>query len=211
MSYLERNWQFVEQFHEQSTTEIAARRLSAELGVEPVSSAIAAQLGLIAHLTNAQQILEIGTGVGVSSLALLSLNSSADLTTIDIESEYLRAAKEQFAEAHIASGRIRAISGDAVDVLTRMNLNSYDISLVDADPLNMLQYVEFSLKIVRPGGMIIVPHALWNGTVSDPAARGSITEDFRTLLSEIAQSDAGDSLLSPVGDGLLLITKRETT
>lgn len=211
MSYLERNWQYVEQFHAQSESEIAARKLSAELGVEPVSAAIAAQLGLITMLTNAQQILEIGTGVGVSSLALLSLNDEADLTTIDIESEHLRAAKEQFTLARIASGRIRAISGDALNVLPRMNLNSYDISLIDADPLNMLEYVEFSLKIVRPGGMIIVPHALWNGTVSDPAARGAITEDFRTLLNEIAQSDAVDSLLSPVGDGLLLITKRKTT
>lgn len=209
MSQLERNWQYVEQYHADSETTQDARKLSLELGVEPVSSAIAAQLALLAMLSRARQICEIGTGVGVSGLALLSLNAEADLTTIDIESEHLRAAKENFARAGVSSARVRTIAGDALNVLPRMNLNSYDVVLVDADPVSMLEYVEFGLKIVRPGGLILVPHALWNGRVAEPAARDDVTADFRTLLHEIATSPAVSSTLSPVGDGLLTITKLE--
>lgn len=209
MSQLERNWQYVEQYHADSETTQDARKLSLELGVEPVSSAIAAQLAMLAMLSRARQICEIGTGVGVSGLALLSLNDEADLTTIDIESEHLRAAKENFARAGVSSARVRTIAGDALNVLPRMNLNSYDVVLVDADPVSMLEYVEFGLKIVRPGGLILVPHALWNGRVAEPAARDDVTADFRTLLHEMATSPAVSSTLSPVGDGLLTITKLE--
>lgn len=209
MSHIERNWQYVEQYHAESQAAQDARKLSLELGVEPVTSAIAAQLALLTMLSRARQICEIGTGVGVSGLAMLSLNDDADLTTIDIESEHLRAAKENFTNAGIASARVRTIAGDALTVLPRMNLNSYDVVLVDADAVSMLEYVEYGLKIVRPGGIILVPHALYNGKVADPAARDDVTADFRTLLHEIATSPAVSSTLSSVGDGLLTITKRE--
>lgn len=209
MSQIERDFQFVEHFPPQSDTEQRVRKISLELGVEPVSRATAAHLTQFASLTRARQICEIGTGVGVSGIALLALNDEADLTTIDIESEHLKAAKENFAAAGIALPRIRTISGDALLVLPRMNLNSYDLVLVDADPASMLEYVEHALKIVRPGGLICVPHALWQGHVSDPTSRDAITTDFRTLLDEIATSAAVSSTLSPVGDGLLTIVKRE--
>lgn len=209
MTQIERNWQYVEQFPAQSDAVQRARKLSLELGVEPVSAATAAHLAQLSQLTRARQICEIGTGVGVSGIALLSLNDEADLTTIDIESEHLKAAKENYAAAGIAIPRIRTIAGDALLVLPRMNLNSYDLVLVDADPASMLEYVEHALKIVRPGGVIAVPHALWQGKVADPTARDTITTDFRTLLEEIATSAAVSSTLSPVGDGLLSIVKRE--
>ncbi len=207
MTNHERNWQYVEQFHGDHEAIEHARRVALEMGVESVSAATAAELGLLSQLSRARQILEIGTGVGVSAIGLLSQNEEADLTTIDIESEHIRAAKENFEAAGINPARIRTIPGDALQVLPRMNLNSYDIVLIDADPLNMLEYVEHALKITRPGGLIVVPHALWQGKVADPVARDAITTDFRTLLQEIATSEVVSSVLSPVGDGLLTITK----
>jgi len=211
VSHIERNWKFVEQYHQESEILDRTRRLSLELGVQPVSTAVAAELGLLSLLTKARHICEIGTGVGVSGLALLATNPEAHLTTIDIESEHLRAAREQFTEAGIASSRLRVISGDALTVLPRLNVSSYDLVLVDADPLNMLEYVEHALRMLRPGGLVLVPRALWNGSVSDPAARDAITEDFRTLLNEMASSDAVHAVLNPSGDGLLVVAKLGTT
>lgn len=211
MSHIERNWQYVEQFHHESEAITRARQHAHELGVESVSSSTAAQLAQLALLTRARQICEIGTGVGVSGASLLARNDEADLTTIDIESEHLRAAKETFAEAGITGARIRTIADDALRVLPKMNLNSYDIALVDADPAGMLEYVEHALKIVRPGGLIIVPHALWHGNVANPSVRDAVTTDFRTLLNEIATSPAVNSTLSSIDDGLLVVTKLELT
>lgn len=211
MTQIERNWQFVENYHEEPEAMVRARQHSLELGVESVSSATAAQLAQLAQLTRARQICEVGTGVGVSGIALLSRNDECDLTTIDIESEYLASARESFTDAGVASARIRAISDDALRVLPKMNLNSYDIVHLDASPTDILELVEHALKIVRPGGLIVVSHALQNGDVSNPSNRDQVTADFRTLLNEIATSPAVSSTLSSVGDGLLTITKLELT
>ena len=70
-----------------------------------------------------------------------------------------------------------------------------------------IEYVEHGLRLVRRGGTVLVAHALWRGRVADPAQRDDTVAGFRTLLSEIGESDAVLSALSPVGDGLLHITK----
>jgi predicted O-methyltransferase YrrM len=88
-----------------------------------------------------------------------------------------------------------------------MNEASYDVVFIDADPVSVVEYVEHGLRLVRRGGTVLVAHALWRGRVADPAQRDDTVANFRLLLSEIAASDAVISALSPVGDGLLQLTK----
>ncbi|MFC7765629.1 O-methyltransferase [Leucobacter soli] len=99
MSRLERNWQYAEQYPTETDAMVRARRLSLELGIEPVSRSVAAQLGGLVAATGARTICEIGTGVGVSGLALLRYAPEATLTSIEIESEHLRQARTVFSEA----------------------------------------------------------------------------------------------------------------
>jgi len=93
-------------------------------------------------------------------------------------------------------------------VLPRMNEQSYDVVLVDADPLSVIENVEHGLRLARPGGIVLIPHALWRDRVADPVKRDDIVTGFRTLLNEVAGSDAVLSSVSPVGDGLLQLVKR---
>ena len=88
-----------------------------------------------------------------------------------------------------------------------MNESSYDLVFIDADPQSVIEYVEHGLRLVRPGGVVAVAHALWRDRVADPAQRDSTVRNFRTLLNEVAQSEAVISSLMPVGDGLLQLTK----
>nr|WP_223159730.1 O-methyltransferase [Leucobacter sp. cx-169] len=207
VSKLERNWQYAEQFPVETESQVRARRLSLELGIEPVSRSVAAHLSSLTVLTGAQSICEIGTGVGASGLALLRHSPEATLTTLDIEAEYQRQAKAVFAEAGIPAARTRLITGDAAQVLPRMNLGSYDLVLIDANPEALLEYLERALTIVRLGGTIVIPNALWRGRVPDPAARDGLTADFRALLSAVVDSPAILPVLSPAGDGLLTLTR----
>ena len=207
MSKLERNWQYAEQFPVETESQVRARRLSLELGIEPVSRSVAAHLSSLTVLTGAQSICEIGTGVGVSGLALLRHSPEATLTTLDVEAEYQRQAKAMFAEAGIPAARTRLITGDAAQVLPRMNLGSYDLVLIDANPEALLEYLERALTIVRLGGTIVIPNALWRGRVPDPAARDGLTADCRALLSAVVDSPAILPVLSPAGDGLLTLTR----
>jgi predicted O-methyltransferase YrrM len=208
VSDTELNWRFAEEFVTESAEILQARQHSIELGIDAVSSAVGAQIALIVAATNATNLIEIGTGVGVSGLWLFSGAPGATLTTIDIEAEHQQEARRTFIDAGIPSNRVRQITGRALDVLPRMNENSYDIVLVDADPGKVIEYVEHGLRLVRAGGTVIITHALWRGRVADPTQRDDVTVGFRTLLKEIAASDAVISALSTVGDGVLMLTKR---
>ncbi|MEO7123992.1 MAG: class I SAM-dependent methyltransferase [Lacisediminihabitans sp.] len=207
MSDKDSNWRFVEEFGSERDDIAALRRHSLELGVEPITPATGAQLAVVAAASSASNIIEIGTGVGVSGLWLLTGAPAATLTSIDSETDYQQTAKKAFLEAGLPANRIRLITGRAREVLPRMNEQSYDVVLVDADPQSVIEYVEHGLRLVRTGGTVLVTHALWRGRVADPAQRDDIVSGFRTLLSEIGDSEAVISALSPVGDGLLHITK----
>jgi predicted O-methyltransferase YrrM len=204
---IQSNWKFVEEFVTERSDIEQARQHALELGVDAVSAATGAQLALIAAATAARNIVEIGTGVGVSGLWLLSGAPQATLTTIDTEADYQQAARRSFAQAGIPANHVRLITGRARAVLPRMNERSYDIVLVDADPQSVIEYVEHGLRLARAGGTVLVAHALWRGHVADPANRDETVAGYRSLLREIADSDAVVSALSPLGDGLLQLTK----
>lgn len=201
-------WKYVEDLVQERTEMQTARRNSLEAGVEPISPAVGAQLAQLAAASGAAQIVEIGTGFGVSALWLLTGAPEASLTSIDLEVEYQQAARDVLAEAGIAPARARLISGPASAVLPRMNDGSYDLVLVDADPANVIEYVEHGLRIARAGGTVAVARALQHGRVADPAKRDDVTSAYRALITEVAASDAVVSALSTAGDGLLLLTKR---
>lgn len=207
MSDKDLNWKFAEDFVVESAEIVQARQHSLEQGVEPISAAVGAQIAVVAAATNAQTIIEIGTGLGVSGLWLLSGATEATLTSIDVELDYQQSARKAFGDAGIPANRTRLITGRALDVLPRMNESSYDIVFVDADPQSVIEYVEHGLRLARTGGTVLVAHALWRGRVADPAQRDDTVTDYRTLLREIAGSTAVLSALSPVGDGLLQLTK----
>jgi predicted O-methyltransferase YrrM len=203
----ESSWKFAEEFVVEGPVIAAARLNSIELGIEPVSPAMGAQIAVIAAATAATRIIEIGTGVGVSGLWLFAGAPKATLTSIDFELDYQQSARRSFIDSGISPNRIRMIAGRALDVLPRMNEQSYDIVLVDADPQHVIQYVEHGLRLVRTGGTVLVAHALWRGRVADPAQRDDTVTAYRSLLATIAESDAVISALSAVGDGLLQVTK----
>jgi predicted O-methyltransferase YrrM len=178
-----------------------------DLVAEPEPPSMGAQLAVLAAGVRAAQIIEIGTGAGVSGLWMLRGAPDATLTSIDTEVDHQQLARAAFADAGVPAGRIRLIPGRASEVLPRMNEDSYDLVLVDADAASVIEYVEHGLRLARTGGTVLVPHALWRGRVADPAKRDRATTDFRTLLTEVSTSGAVRSALSPAGDGLLQLTK----
>ena len=198
---------FAEEFTVERADIALMRQHSLEIGIEPITPAMGAQLAVLAAATNPANIIEVGTGLGVSGLWLLSGTPEAVLTTIDSELDYQTVARKGFTDAGVAANRIRLIGGRAEDVLPRMNERSYDLVFIDADPANVIEYVEHGLRLARRGGTVVVAHALWRGRVADPAARDDTVAGFRMLLKEIATSDAVLTALSPVGDGLLQMTK----
>ena len=176
------------------------------MGAEPISAAVGVQCATIAAVGRALNIVEIGTGGGVSGLWLLRGAPQATLTTIDVEPEHLGAARQAFAQAKVPPARARFITGRAAEVLPRMNEASYDIVLVDAEPEGVIEYVEHGLRLVRPGGTVLIPRVLAGGAVADPVKRDEVTTAYRSLIQEVAQSPAVLGALNPAREGLLQLT-----
>jgi predicted O-methyltransferase YrrM len=203
----ELSWKFAEDFVDETLAIRTARAHSLELGVDPVSPAVGAQLAVLAAAGSVHSILEIGTGAGVSGLWLLTGAPDAILTSIDIEYDHQQVARTMFADAQVPANRIRLITGSAHEVLPRMNDGAYDLVLVDADAASVLDYVQHGLRIARRGGLVLVARALWKGRVADPAQRDETVADFRALLTTIQESGAVQASLIPSGDGLLQLVK----
>ena len=203
MSENDANARFLRESIVEPSSIARARAHAVELGAAPISAALGSQIAVLAAATGARSMVEIGTGAGVSGLWLLRGAPQAVLTSIDNEPEHLAAARQAFADARIPATKARFITGRASDVLPRMNEASYDIVLVDADPENVIEYVEHGLRLVRTGGMVLVPRVLAGGRVADPVQRDEITAAYRSLVQETQESAAVLATVSPAAEGLL--------
>ena len=122
----------------------------------------------MAEISGAKAVVEVGTGAGVSGLWLLSgMRDDGVLTTIDVEPEHQRLAKQAFSEAGIGPSRTRLIGGRAQDVLTRLADESYDLVFVDADKKGNPDYVRAAVGLTRAGGVIVVDNVVRDGRVAD--------------------------------------------
>ena len=166
-------------------------------------------LRVLAAALPARAVVEIGTGAGVSGLYLLDgMPEDGVLTTIDVEVENQRAAREAFADAGIRPNRTRVISGRALDVLPRLTDSAYDLVLVDGDKAEYGAYLDQAVRLLRPGGAVAVTSALWHGRVADPAQRDAVTTAIREVGKRLRDDDRLAPALLPCGDGLLLAVLR---
>ncbi|MGK2348957.1 O-methyltransferase [Actinomyces sp. W5033] len=203
------SWSYTEEFPIESETQAQARRRGIELGVSPVSAATGALLSTLAASVGARSVAEVGTGTGVSGLWLLEgMGPDGVLTTIDIEAEVQREARRAFDAAGYPGSRTRVIQGRASDVMPRMAARSYDMVVLDVDPLEAAALVEQALRMLRVGGLLAVTRALWNDHVADPARRDAVTVAARELGKALREREDLVVCLLPVGDGLLAAVRR---
>ena len=202
------SWKFVEEFIEEPVSLLKARARADELGIECVTPATGAQLAFIASALGATAIVEAGTGAGVSGLWLLSASEKSVLASIDTEPEFQTAAKQAFADADIPANRTRVISGRAIEVMSNMADAAYDLVFLDADKETLEQQLHEAVRLLRPGGVVAIAHALWRDRVPDPAMRDDATVTYRDALRFFTQNDNFVTALTALGDGLLMASKR---
>jgi predicted O-methyltransferase YrrM len=202
-------WAYAEGFVEPSELSERAAAEGESLGAIPVHPAVGGVLRLLAAAVAARHVVEIGTGAGTSGLWLLQgMAPDGILTSIDIEPEHQRLARRAFAEAGIPPQRTRVISGDAAEVLPRLNDATYDMVLVDADKPNYPFYAEQAIRLLRSGGVLALDNMLWHDRVADPAVRDDVTTTLRDLGKTLREDDRLLPALLPVGDGLFAAVKR---
>ena len=189
---------------------LVARQNAAEVGgAVPIGPAGGAALRFLAAAIGARAVVEIGTGCGVSGIWLLrGMLAGGVLTSVDVEPEHQRLARQAFAAAGFAVNRYRLISGRALDVLPRLNDAGYDLVFCDADKQEYPDYLLAALRLLRPGGIVVFDNALWGGRVADLSYQDEDTTAIREVCERLRSDEQLVPLLLPLGDGLLAGVKR---
>lgn len=171
-----------------------------------------ALMALLVRITNARQILEIGTFTGYSTLAMaLALPKRGRIVACDISDDWTRIARRYWAEAGVAD-KIDLRLAPALHTLGELEKESqrfFDIAFIDADKTNSLAYFEACIELVTPGGLILIDNSLWSGRVADPADTSPDTLALRALNAAIATDGRVDPVLLSIGDGLTICRVRE--
>jgi predicted O-methyltransferase YrrM len=202
------SWKYTEDFHQEPEVISRARARAEEMGIESITPSVGATLALLVASMNAKAIVEVGTGAGVSGLWLQSGNSTSVLASIDTELQHQDLAKLAFEQAGIVSTRLRMINGRSSEVLVNLADEAYDLVLLDGDVDSLLSQVKESLRLLRTGGVLAIPHALWRDRVPDQVLRDEITEEYRAVLEFVNDSGLFIPALSTIGDGLLIASKK---
>ena len=179
-----------------------AREKSTDLGLNPIGQGVGALLKFLASTIDASNVVEIGTGTGVSGLWLFrGMNSAGVLTSIDSDQERQRAAKEIFSEAGIAPNKIRLIAGRALEVVDKLTDNAYDLMFINGDKLEFEILFEQSLRLLRPGGLLVFHNILGDSNAAD-------NEAVRIVSEKIKDDSRLVSVMIPSGSGMIAASYR---
>jgi predicted O-methyltransferase YrrM len=179
-----------------------ARERAAQEDMPPIPSEVGAFLSLAVRWTRAQNVLEIGSGAGVSGVWLgRSLGPTGSLTTIEVEPEHRRLALESYREAGIAD-KVTSLLGKALDVLPTLPDKSFDLIFIDPAKAEYPQYLDHAMRLAVPGGVIIADNILWSGRVAERHAQEPEDVAIRVYNQRISTDPRLHSVILPIGDGV---------
>ena len=176
------------------------------------SSDVGALLALLAQSVLTKQALEIGTFTGYTALRIANvLPDGGRLICCDINAEWTDIGRKFWDEAKI-SKKIDLRLAPALQTLNSLiadgDSNNFDFAFIDADKIGYDSYYEACLKLIRPGGLIVLDNMLWDGAVADLNVQDETTKALRALNEKISRDSRVDSCLLTVGDGLMLARKK---
>jgi len=160
------------------------------------SIAVAANQGKLLHVLartlGAKRILEIGTLGGYSAIWLArALPIEGRLITLEIDAKHAEVARSNFVRAEVAD-RIELRLGAALETLPRLveeKLPPFDLVFIDADKASIPDYFTWSLRLTRPGSLIIVDNVVRRGAVIDANNTDPNVQGVRRF-NELAAKDA---------------------
>jgi len=163
-------------------------------------------LAVLLRAIGARTVLEIGALAGYSGVWLArALPPDGMLTTIEKDPRHAALARQAFAEARLEK-RTRVVEGAALDVLPTLK-PGFDAVFVDADKAPLAQYFEWSMRLLRVGGLLLLDNAFRHGGVVDQSDRTPDTEGIRAFNRLAARDPRLAATIVPVRDGLLVAVK----
>jgi predicted O-methyltransferase YrrM len=169
----------------------AALQATAEAGMPAINVAPnqGRLLEVLARAQGARRILEIGTLGGYSTIWLgRALPDGGRLVSLEFEPRHAEVARANLTRAGL-DGVAEVRVGRAVDTLARLvdeGAEPFDLVFIDADKPSYPDYLEWSLKLTRPGSLIIADNVVRGGGVADPDNHDALIVAIRRFLEQLA-------------------------
>src|SRR5262245_40413993 len=146
-------------------------------------------LELLARMQHARAILELGTLGGYSTLWLArGLARGGKVVTLEYEARHAVVARQTFARAGV-TGSIDLRLGAALDTLPKLQQEGagpFDLIFLDADKANLPDYFTWSVKLSRPGTLIVIDNVIREGDVVDAKSPDAAVQGVRKMNERIA-------------------------
>ena len=197
----------------------AALRASAVAQLPPihVSPPQGKMLMLLAQIQGAKNILEIGTLGGYSTIWLgRGLSPGGRLITLEANPKHAELARGNIARAGLADV-VKIIVGRAIDTLPQLlaaDREPFDLIFIDADKPSLPDYFTWSLKLSRPGGVIIIDNVIRRGAVINPDSTDPEVQGVRRMNQLLAaETRVSAVVIQTVGskgyDGLAIVRVKD--
>ena len=162
--------------------------------------------GLI-KISHAKNILEIGTFTGYSALKMAEvLPEDGMIHTCELMDRHIQTASTFFNKSSYRN-KIQILKGEANLTLEQLKKGKYDMVFIDADKQNYCKYYQKSMKLLRPGGIIVLDNMLWSGNVINP--QDSDSQALADTADYIKNDSRVYNFLAPIRDGLMVCIKHE--
>ncbi len=167
-------------------------------------------MAMLVKLMGAKRILEIGTFTGYSSLAM-ALAGDVKIIAADVSEEWTKVARRYWKKAGV-QGRIDLRLGAGAETIQQLlksgEASRFDLMFIDADKTSYDIYYEGGLKLLRPGGVMLIDNVLWSGSVADPSIKDEDTIALRVLNTKIIADERVDLVMVPICDGVTMARKK---
>ncbi len=170
-------------------------------------------LSLLVKAIGARRTLEVGVFTGYSLLSTaLALPADGSVVALDLDEGWAAMALE-FCERAGVADKVDFRLGDARETLADLLREegapgSFDFVFIDADKEGYAEYYEAALKLLRPGGLVVVDNVLWHGAVIDHEVQDSETRALREFNAKLHDDKRVELSLLPFADGLTFALKR---
>lgn len=191
-----------------SSERLAALRAAALRERDPTASddVLAVLLDEAARIGGAR-VLEVGTGRGLTAIALL-LGGAAHVTAVERDGERIAAAKENFASFGVAD-RVRLLEGDALDILPQLE-GCFDLIFLDCAKVQYRRLLPDCRRLLRAGGVLCADDvSLFSGDV--PKKRRMLARHIEEFLQALSSDGGFRTQVLPVGKGLAVARRTEET
>lgn len=165
-------------------------------------------LTMLARISGAERVLEIGTFTGYSSTCFAyGIKEGGMVDTLEINDELEDLIREGWERAGVRD-RITLHIGDAKETLRTLS-GPYDIVYMDANKREYCDYYDLIFELVRPGGLILADDVLWDGKLwQDPMPSDKQTLGIAAFNDMVAADSRVESVILPWRDGLNIIRKK---